>query len=211
MSSYARTERAQLADLLDELGPDQPTLCTGWTTKDLAVHLVVRERRPLGAPGIVVAALAGLTERESATVGAQPYAQLVDLVRTGPPRWSLLSVVPALDEVVNTTEFFVHHEDVRRARDGWQPRVLDLGLERALWSSLRRTGRLMLRRSPCRMLLREPDGGTVRGGTDGPVVTVAGPASELLLFCFGRQTRACVQLDGDPSAVSAVRAAPLGL
>ncbi len=41
-------ERAELCDLFDELGPDAPTLCGDWTTADLAAHLVVRERNPLG-------------------------------------------------------------------------------------------------------------------------------------------------------------------
>jgi hypothetical protein len=36
-------ERLELCDLLLELGPDAPTLCEGWTTADLAAHLVLRE------------------------------------------------------------------------------------------------------------------------------------------------------------------------
>ena len=39
-------ERAQVCLRFDELGPDAPTLCEGWTTFDLAAHLVVRERNP---------------------------------------------------------------------------------------------------------------------------------------------------------------------
>ena len=36
-------ERMGLCDLFVELGPDAPTLCEGWTTADLAAHLVLRE------------------------------------------------------------------------------------------------------------------------------------------------------------------------
>src|SRR5882762_622635 len=36
-------ERRELCDLFLELGPDAPTLCEGWTTLDLAAHLVLRE------------------------------------------------------------------------------------------------------------------------------------------------------------------------
>jgi uncharacterized protein (TIGR03083 family) len=43
--TLARAERAALCDLFDEVGPDAPTLCAGWTTRDLAAHLVIRERR----------------------------------------------------------------------------------------------------------------------------------------------------------------------
>ena len=35
-----------LCDLFEEVGPDAPTLCGDWTTRDLAAHLVMRERRP---------------------------------------------------------------------------------------------------------------------------------------------------------------------
>jgi uncharacterized protein (TIGR03085 family) len=50
----AQLERSRLCDLFLEVGPDQPTLCEGWTTADLAAHLVIRERRPDAAPGILV-------------------------------------------------------------------------------------------------------------------------------------------------------------
>ena len=46
MSTHAKRERLLLADLLETAGPDAPTLCEGWTTRDLAAHVVVRERRP---------------------------------------------------------------------------------------------------------------------------------------------------------------------
>ncbi|MGD0448569.1 MAG: maleylpyruvate isomerase family mycothiol-dependent enzyme [Candidatus Dormibacteria bacterium] len=39
-------ERRELCDLLIQVGPDAPTLCEGWTTSDLAAHLVLRERFP---------------------------------------------------------------------------------------------------------------------------------------------------------------------
>ena len=49
----AQLERGRLCDLLLVVGPDHPTLCEGWTTADLAAHLVIRERKPLAGPGIV--------------------------------------------------------------------------------------------------------------------------------------------------------------
>jgi hypothetical protein len=48
---FDAVERAQLADLLGELGPGAPTLLAPWTTRDLAAHLVLRERNPLAGPG----------------------------------------------------------------------------------------------------------------------------------------------------------------
>ena len=35
----AQSERQQLCDLFEEVGPDQDTLCEGWTTAHLAAHL----------------------------------------------------------------------------------------------------------------------------------------------------------------------------
>ncbi|PZA20241.1 maleylpyruvate isomerase N-terminal domain-containing protein, partial [Modestobacter versicolor] len=50
----SRSERAALADLLEQLGPDQPTCCEGWTTQDMATHLVLRDRRPDAMPGLAL-------------------------------------------------------------------------------------------------------------------------------------------------------------
>jgi hypothetical protein len=51
--TLAQRERAELADLLDEVGPDHPTLDEGWQTQDLLVHLLIRERRPDTVPGVM--------------------------------------------------------------------------------------------------------------------------------------------------------------
>ena len=49
---FDAAERAQLADLLGELGPEAPTLLVPWTTRDLAAHLILRERDHLAGPGL---------------------------------------------------------------------------------------------------------------------------------------------------------------
>ena len=49
-------ERAQLSDLFDELGPQAPTLLEPWVTRDLAAHLVQRDRDYLAGPGLVLLA-----------------------------------------------------------------------------------------------------------------------------------------------------------
>ncbi|HEY0698515.1 MAG TPA: TIGR03085 family protein, partial [Micromonospora sp.] len=63
MSRYARSERLALADLMLALGPDAPTLNEGWDTRDLAAHLIVRERRPDAAAGILLRPLGAHAER----------------------------------------------------------------------------------------------------------------------------------------------------
>src|SRR5919107_1424958 len=102
MTRYAQRERQQLADLFVEAGPDAPTLCEGWTTRDLAAHLVVRERRPDGVATRLIPSLAGHADRVGRAVAARPYADGIEKVRT-PPRWSLLSN-PLTDELFNGLE-----------------------------------------------------------------------------------------------------------
>ncbi len=206
----AQQERKALADLLAEVGPDAPTLCEGWATIDLAAHLVLRERRLDAAPGIVLRPLAGYTERVQREIARRPYLELVELVRTGPPRWSP-TALRAVDDAANTAEFFVHHEDVRRAKQSWEPRPPNKALEDLVWSRLRSLGRLLVRRSPVGVSVAQPEGEAVaelrRGARS---VTLTGPPTELLLYLFGRKKVARVTLDGSPDDVAAFEATPLG-
>ena len=135
VNSYAKLERRQLADLLEKLGPDVPTLCEGWTTRDLAAHLVVRERRPDAVVGNYLRPLREHGENVRLAKAAQPYSAVLQEFRR-PPRWSPVSN-PLVDELTNSGEFFIHHEDVRRAQPDWQPRPGDQQREDALWRVLR--------------------------------------------------------------------------
>ncbi|MDF2712070.1 MAG: hypothetical protein K0R62_7722 [Nonomuraea muscovyensis] len=208
--THARGERSALCDLFDRLGPDAPTLCAGWTTYDLAAHLVLRERRPDALPGIALRPLARHTTSVQEGLKARhPYPELVGLVRKPGGVYGLL---PFLDEAVNTLELFVHHEDVRRAQPSWEPRELLEDFERLMWKRVSAGGRLMLRRSPVGVVLHRLGGGVALGGPQiGPKVEVTGKAGELLLFCFGRQSHARVELRGDPDAIERLRGARLGL
>jgi uncharacterized protein (TIGR03085 family) len=205
--SVAQRERAALVDTMRAVGPDAPTLCEGWQTRDLAAHLVIREYRPDAAPGIVIRFFASRTAKvQDEVAGQTEWAELLDKVASGPPIYSPLKL---LDPVANVAEMFIHHEDVRRAQSGWEPRAL----EPALASSLRRTlplmARMTLGKVPARVALRTPEGKTVVTAGRGPAVTVTGAPEELLLFSVGRQAR--VEFDGDAAAVQAVRDAPKGL
>ncbi|WP_326853584.1 TIGR03085 family metal-binding protein [Actinocrinis sp.] len=216
MGGFAAVERYALADTLIRVGPDAPTLCTGWSAADLAAHLVIREARPLAAMGIVVKPLAPLTKRvQEATRARTPYATLVERVRQGPPLWSVFRPGP-IDTAANTFEYFVHHEDLRRAvGDG--PRELEPDQSDDLWERLRRQARLMFR--PARVgvtLVRAENSGsprqTVVAKAATPLmVTVTGPVGELVLFAFGRKGAARVQLTGDDAAVDRLRGTKLGI
>ncbi|MEU4654199.1 TIGR03085 family metal-binding protein [Streptomyces sp. NPDC023723] len=203
MSTFAKRERLLLADLLETAGPDAATLCEGWRTRDLAAHLVVRERRPDAVGGAVIKPLASRLERVMEEYAAKPYEELLQLLRTGPPRFSPFAV-KQLDEAANTVEFYVHTEDVRRAQPDWTPRELDPVFQDALWSRLERTARLLGRGVPTGLVLRRPDGQTAVAHRGTPVVTVTGEPSELLLFAFGRQSAATVELEGEKDAIARV-------
>jgi uncharacterized protein (TIGR03085 family) len=208
MSDYARLERRRLADLLLEVGPDRPTLCAGWTTRDLAAHLVVRDRRPDAMAGVLVPPLAGHGEHVRKQKAAEPFETVVAEVRN-PPWWSPVSN-RLVDELSNTVEFFVHHEDVRRGEPGWAPRVLDEGEQRALWKAVKLTGRMSLRKLHLPVLLRSPGFGEVAIGGDTPVATLTGEPGELAMFLLGRQRAARVDVDGPPEVAERLRTARLG-
>ncbi|GGW32461.1 TIGR03085 family metal-binding protein [Streptomyces xantholiticus] len=209
MSTHAKRERLLLADLLEAVGPDAPTLCHGWRARELAAHVVMRERRPDAAGGILLRALKERAERIQAELAAKPYDELVHLIRTGPPRMSLYGI-KQIDEAANTVEFFVHAEDVRRAQPEWTPRTLDRVFENVLWSRLEKAARLLCRKCPVGLVLRRSNGQTVVAHKGTPVVTVTGEAGELTLFAFGRQEAARVDLDGEKDAVARLRDTTLG-
>ena len=207
----ARRERAALCDLFAELGPDQPTLCGDWTTRDLAAHLVVRERRPDAAIGIIVSKAAGYTDKVQSGVAAGDWDELVGTVRSGPPVWSPTKI-GKVDELANTVEFFVHHEDVRRATDGWEPRDLDDDLTDALYPMLGKMGKRLVSSSPVGIVVEPSDDHepVVLKAAE-PSVTIRGPVGELVLFVYGRQANSRVELFGDDDSVAAVSTAEFGV
>lgn len=207
----ARAERQALCDTLLELGPDAPTLCDPWRTRDLAAHLVIRERRPDAAVGISLPALSGHTERTQKHYADGDWAGLVDLVRTGPPRWSPVRL-DRVDALVNTVELVVHHEDALRGDGTVGPRrEVPERTARAVHAALRKSASLMFRRSPVGVRLVAPGRDPIVAGPESPVVTVTGEPVELLLLAYGRMRVAAVELDGAPEDVEALRSAHLGV
>jgi uncharacterized protein (TIGR03085 family) len=206
MAAGARSERQALADRMLEAGPDAPTRCEGWTVRDLAAHLVLRERRPAAAVGILVGPLRGYAERVRRELAARPWPELVEELRSGPPAF-----LRPLDEPVNLVEMFVHHEDVRRAQPEWDVRQVDPGEERALWKRLSVLARLSRWRLPVGVTLEAPGYGRVVARPGTPHVRLVGPPGELLLFLLGRQDVARAEVIGPPDAAERLRTARLGL
>ncbi len=205
--SAAQQERAALVETMRSVGPDAPTLCEGWTTRDLGAHLVIRERRLDAAPGIVVPALASYTAKVQKRVAeSSDWTELLDKIASGPPTFSPFKL---LDPLVNLNEMFIHHEDVRRAQPGWEPRTLDADTVKALTRPLPVMARLAMANVPARVALRTPEGKTLLTVGRGPAVTVTGAPEELLLFAVGRDAR--VSFDGADDAIRTVRDARRGL
>lgn len=203
----AQRERSALVDTMRDVGPDAPTLCGDWTTRDLAAHLVVRERRLDATPGITIPALAGYTANVQRQVArSTDWEELLNKIASGPPLYSPFKL---LDPVANMGEMFIHHEDVRRAQTGWEPRRLDDGTVKALGRGLPIMARLTLAKAPARVSLRTPDGKTLATVGSGPELTVTGEPQELLLFISGRDEARLTF--SDAQAVQAVRAARRGL
>jgi uncharacterized protein (TIGR03085 family) len=198
----ASRERAELVTTMRDAGPDAPTLCGEWTVRDLAAHLVIRERRLDAAPGIMIPALAGYTaRRQQHLTETKQWPELLDMVASGPPLYSPFKL---LDPLVNTTEMFIHHEDVRRAGLGWQPRSLDGDLESALRRQVRLGARLSLSRAPATVTLQDSDGSTLASVGKGPQCKVTGSAPELLLFLSGRDA-VLIEFGADDDIAEQVR------
>jgi uncharacterized protein (TIGR03085 family) len=196
--TVAEAERRALADLLAELGPDAPTCCAGWTTGHLAAHLVVRDRRPDALPGYGLEQLPRAEKLgwwshhlEDRLRTSTPYAEVVERVRSGPAPWSPMAWTP-VSRLVNTTEYAIHHEDVRRAQPGWEVRDLPRAEQDQVWAAIE----LFARRASGRrgLVLRRSDAAGVekRYGAGGR--TVEGEPLELLLWAAGRRDVARVQV-----------------
>ena len=203
-TQLAQEERTTLCDLLLELGPEAPTLCEGWTTADLAAHLVVRERRPDTGPGLVWPPMAAHTDKVRLVVRDRtPWEKLVETVRRGPPL-----VLRPFDGAMNTIEYFIHVEDVRRASLGWEPRDISQELADALWVRVGAGG--MAKKVPATIVITSP-GRTDKERGSGPRLLVTGEPGELTMFGAGRQEAARVEVSGDPSLAAKLRDAALGV
>lgn len=205
-------ERLELCDLLNELGPAVPTLIEGWTAYDLAAHLVLREHDLVAGPCLV---LPGPFERfaEQRRVRLakrKEFTWLVARIRSGPPvGFFRIGWVRAL---ANLNEFFVHHEDVRRANKRG-PRSLTPAMDAALWRNVRRGSHYLSRRLHGCGLEIDWAGTNERviARPNEPTARLSGPPGELLLYIFGRQSAAHVDVSGPPEAIAAVRRTHFGM
>jgi len=201
-TSFAQRERSALCDLLAELGPDAPTLCEGWRSADLAAHLFIREHRPDAAPGcqLKFAPIQAWTRRvQDGARDTLTWEALISKIRAGPPL-----LMRPFDQGMNTVEYFVHHEDLRRAQPDWGPRLLSTEDETALWSRLGyfRTATLVsttiFHRPPAAGRLEAPVQPPLLLTRNGQGTVVQGPVGELVMWLTGRRQAARVQTTTGP-------------
>lgn len=202
-------ERLALADSFLALGPEAPTILPGWDAPDLLEHLLVRERSPhltVGSrlPGPLGARAESALERLRDT----GWEELVERLREGPGR---LSPIGRLDRFIGEGELLIHHEDLRRAQEDWEPRRLTPATDAQAWRALALTSRVSLK-VPTDITFVSPLGGLRRTsrGADGSL-RVHGDALELLLWASGRDDVARVQVHGDEHALQALRTGRRGL
>ncbi|RLP11488.1 TIGR03085 family metal-binding protein [Propionibacterium australiense] len=195
--------RAAICDLFDQLGPEAPTLCTGWAAKDLAAHLFLRENDVISLPGMLVPALEPVTEARARTLLArQSFDEIVSALRSGPRRLSIMRP-RAINRRLNGIEYLIHYEDLLRAQPAGSverpvPPVEErFALADQVWGAIGGIGRLIGRRSEVGLELARTDGAaetrTLAGGS--ATVLVRGTPTELAMWLYGRA--ADVELIGE--------------
>lgn len=197
-------EREAFARTFLTYGPQAPTILPGWDAEDLLEHLLERERHPhlvLGStlPGPLGhrAAAARAARRE------RSWQERVEIFRQGPGR---LSPIGRIDAFSGEGELLIHHEDLRRAQNDWEPRVLHPETAAQAWRAVGLMAPLaMTVRSE--VTLVSPLGGGRRFRSRRAVgsLRVHGDPLELLLWVSGRDEVARVRIHGDDSALQSLQ------
>ncbi|ALC06155.1 hypothetical protein CDES_08815 [Corynebacterium deserti GIMN1.010] len=191
--NLAQTERNALAISLLAKGPEAPTLCGDWTTKDLAAHLFVREHKPGSTVLSLLPGKQDPAEAEFSKALARPYDELVKEWQAGPKG---LNPWRAFDSIANGMEHFIHHEDVLRGALKPGDDIIERPLPAAHQKELLRIIKLLaprLVKSP-RPIILQPVGlprvvlHDKRGVADegGDVCRIRGGVGEIVLWVSGR-------------------------
>jgi uncharacterized protein (TIGR03083 family) len=200
MMSMAQAERADLADFLTTLTPQDwqaPSLCSKWTVKDVVAHVVSYE--DLGALGLLERFVKGRIVRAN-QVGVDEFAalspdQLLAFLRDHLQPRGLTARFGGMIALVDGT---IHHQDIRRSLG--RPRSVPADrLERVL-DLVPGNPRLGAGRRIRGLRLRASDVDWTHG--DGP--EVIGPGEALLMAMTGRRA-ALADLTGPGHATLAAR------
>lgn len=191
LMTMARAERADLADFLTTLSPQDwaaPTLCSKWTVKDVVAHVISYEE--LGAAGLLRRFAKGWVVRAN-EVGVDDFAaltpqQLLAFLRDHLTPKGLTAGFGGMIALVDGT---IHHQDIRRSLG--RPRAVPEDRLQRVLGLVPGNPRLGAGRRIRGLRLRANDIDWEHGR--GPEVT--GPGEALLMAMTGRPA-ALADLDG---------------
>jgi len=204
-------QRAVHATLTD-IGPDAPTLCTGWTTRELAAHLATGVMLG-GALAVGGRLLIARVPVRMGAAGARVNDRLVRARRSFDASLARLARRPPALVTTKTTapitlaELWVHHEDVRRA-NGMGPRPEPAELAAAVDFLVRYQRRLFAAAGLTVIVL---DGRVDVTGARGGTASVHGPAGELLVWLAGRRPASTATITGDDDVAARIAVVPLSI
>jgi uncharacterized protein (TIGR03083 family) len=118
-TALATAERHDLADFLETLTPEQwdrPSLCQGWTVRDVVTHLISYEEvgvlRFIGGFARHGFRFGSMNERRLEEFGSRTPDELVAYVRAHAKPSGPTAVA---DARIGLTDGLIHHQDIRRA------------------------------------------------------------------------------------------------
>ncbi|MFT3888196.1 MAG: maleylpyruvate isomerase family mycothiol-dependent enzyme [Arachnia sp.] len=188
---WARDAFVATARLLD---PAAPTLCAGWTARDLLGHLLVLRHDPVAWPGIALPALAGLTARRMAAATAVGYEAALDRLASGSVWLPPVFETPTSRWGHHVGEYIVHTEDLRRA-NGLPSVEVSGETADALWRRALVAARQLHARASGGIAVTRTDTGETAIVLDrSPLVRVSGLPLELLVWAHRGAAHAQVAL-----------------
>jgi hypothetical protein len=202
-AGYCRRPRQPLARL-------PRSLLAPWTTRDIAAHLILRERDHLAGPGLILpGAWSRFAQRRQTALARRDFPWLTATLRSGPRR---ASSAPdgcagwrASTSSSSTTRTCA--EPTAAAPGRTSPRwTRPCGATSGAGAGSSRGGCTARALSSSG---RGPARPSARRGE--PTARIAGPPGEMLLYLFGRQQAAQVEVSGPDAAVQAVRSARFGM
>ncbi|ORC00247.1 DinB family protein [Mycobacterium persicum] len=182
MMSMARAERAELAEFLASLTPQQwatPSLCAGWSVKDVVAHMFSYEE--LNAPGLLKRFVKGRLVRAN-EVGVQEFSALTppELLEFVGQHLQPRGLTARFDGMIALVDGMIHHQDIRRPLG--RPRTIAAERLVRVLKLVPKNPRLGARPRIKELRLRATDVDWAHGS--GPEVT--GPGEALLMAMAGR-------------------------
>ena len=190
VSAALRDRQSQrLCDVLEQVEPNAGTWCEGWTAHDVAVHVWILKRDPLGWPGGVVPRLG---RRRAARIrGHWPYGELVARLRRQSGAIAAMPLDRWEDHRHALGEYWMHTQDVARPQGVIQPEVDD-ELAEALWLRVQPAAAALHRRTRGLTLIHA-DGRRVTVTRGTPTLRVLGTPAELMCWAYGRPAEVSIE------------------